>query len=134
MIRKEYRKLGRKRLLPETSIGVHLPRAEHTGVQADMTMIAMKVVDMITGMAMGGKEMDIEMTTDTVVLEIRPTGKETAILGILMIATERMNTEEVIATLNMRKDQVAGAMARKRLIHPGAVAATLTHLLRMRGL
>jgi hypothetical protein len=89
-----------------------------------MTMTAMKVVDMITGMAMGGKEMDIEMTTDTVVLEIRPTGKETVILGILMIATERMNTEEVIATLNMRKDQVAGAMARKRLIHPG-----LFHLL-----
>jgi hypothetical protein len=60
--------------------------------------------------------------------------KETVILGILMIATERMNTEEVIATLNMRKDQVAGAMARKRLIHPGAVAAMLRRLLRTRGL
>jgi hypothetical protein len=81
----------------------------------------MKVVDMITGMAMGGKEnMDIEMMTDTVVLEIHPTGKETVILGILMIATEKMNTEEVIATLNMRKDRVAGATGMKRLIHPGS--------------
>ena len=101
-------------------IGVHLPRAEHTGVQVDMTMIAMKVVNMITGMAMGGKEnMDIEMMTDTVVLEIRPTGKEIVILGILMNATRKMNTEEVIATLNMQKDRVAGATATRRLIHRG---------------
>ena len=83
-------------------------------------MIAMKVVNMITGMAMGGKEnMDIEMMTDTVVLEIRPTGKEIVILGILMNATRKMNTEEVIATLNMQKDRVAGATATRRLIHRG---------------
>jgi len=99
-----------------------------------MTMIAMKVVDMITGMAMEGKGMDTEKMTDTVVLVIRPTVKETVIPGILMNATEKMNTEEVIATLNMPKDQVGGAMAMKRLTHPVAVAATLMRLLRMRGL
>jgi hypothetical protein len=141
MIRKDYKKLGRKHLLPETSIGVHLRRVEHTGVQVDMTMIviATKEVDMITGMAMGG--MDIEMMTDTVVLEIHPTGKEIVILGILMNATEKMNTEVVRATLNMQKDRIAGAMDEKgthtemmRLIHPVAAAATPMRLLRMTGL
>ena len=84
-------------------------------------MIATKVVDTTTGMAMGGKEnTDIERMTDTVALEIHPTGKETVILGILMNATEKMNTtEEVIATLNMRKDRVAGATGMRRLIHQG---------------
>lgn len=100
---------------------MHLPRVDHTGVQVDMTMtvIATKEVDMITGMAMGGNEMDIEMMTDTVAREIHPIGMEIVILGILMNATGKMNTEEVIATLSMQKDQVAGATGMRRLIHPG---------------
>ena len=85
-----------------------------------MTVIATKEVDMITGMAMGGNEMGIEMMTDTVALEIPPIGMEIVILGTLMNATGKMNTtEEVIATLSMQKDQAAGATVMRRLIHPG---------------
>jgi len=54
---------------------------------------------------------------------------------------EKMNTKEVIATMNMLKEQVAGAMVRKeihmgmvKLIHPVVVAAMLMILLRMIGL
>ena len=108
------------------------------GAQVDMVVVmimtAMKAamaVDMTTEMEMGGKEtMDTGTMTDMVDLEIRPIGKEIVIPEILMNAMaeiiEKMNTKEVIATMNMLKEQVAGAMARKgihmgmtKLIHPG---------------
>jgi hypothetical protein len=110
----------------------------HTGAQVvtvvAMTMIVMRAamaVDMITEMEMGGKEnMDTETKTDMVVLETHPIGKEIVIPEILMSAMveiiEKMNTKEVIATMNMLKDQAAGAMVAKGIhmgmmkpIHPG---------------
>lgn len=115
-----------------------MPPVEHTGAQVDTvvvtTMIAMRAamaVDTITEMEMGGKEnMDTGTMTDMVVLEIHPIGKEIVIPEILMNAMaeiiEKMNTKEVIATMNMLKDQVAGAMVGKGIhmgmmkpIHPG---------------
>lgn len=114
--------------------GVHSPPVEHTGAQVAMTMTAMKeamAVGMITEMATGEKEsMDIGMMTDMVLLELLPIGKEIVILGILMSSAtaeiEKMSTKEVIATMNMQKDQVAGAMdeigihmGMMKLIHPG---------------
>jgi hypothetical protein len=153
MIKKEYRKLGRKRLRPGTSTGVHLPPVEHTGAQVDtvavMTMIVLRAamaVDTITEMEMGGKEnMDTGTMTDMVVLEIHPIGKEIVIPEIPMNAMveiiEKMSTKEVRATMNMLKELAAGAMVGKgihmgmmKLIHPVAVAATPMRLPRMRGL
>lgn len=115
-----------------------MPPVEHTGAQVDtvvvMTMIAMRAamaVDMITEMEMGGKEnMDTGTKTDMAVLETHPIGKEIVIPEILMSAMveiiEKMNTKEVIATMNMLKDQAAGAMVGKGIhmgmmkpIHPG---------------
>lgn len=107
------------------------------GAQVDMVVVmimtAMKAamaVDMTTEMEMGGETMDTGTMTDMVDLEVHPIGKEIVIPEILMNAMaeiiEKMNTKEVIATMNMLKEQVAGAMVRKeihmgmvKLIHPG---------------
>jgi hypothetical protein len=113
--------------------GVHLPRVEHTGAQVDtvvvMTMIAMKAameVETITEMDMGGKEnMVIGRMTDMVVLEIHPIVTEIAIPGTPMNGIEKMNTKEVIATMSMLMDLVAGAMV-ERGIHMGMMK--LIHL------
>jgi hypothetical protein len=110
-----------------------LPRVEHTGAQVDtvvvMTMIAMKAameVETITEMDMGGKEnMVIGRMTDMVVLEIHPIVTEIAIPGTPMNGIEKMNTKEVIATMSMLMDLVAGAMV-ERGIHMGMMK--LIHL------
>jgi len=128
---------------------VHLPPVALVDTVVVMTMIILRAataVDMITEMEMGGKEnMDIGTMTDMVVLEIHPIGKEIVIPEILMNAMaeiiEKMSTKEVTATMNMLKEQAAGAMVGKgihmgmmKLIHPVAVAATPMVLPRMRGL
>jgi len=125
-------------ICPSLGTGVHLPPVDHTGAQVDtvvvMTMIVLRAamaVDTITEMEMEGIEnMDTGMMTDMVVLEIHPIGKEIVIPEILMNAMveiiEKMSTKEVTATMNMLKEQAAGAMVGKgihmgmmKLIHPG---------------
>ena len=113
---------------------MHLPPVAQVDTVVVMTMIILRAataVDMITEMEMGGKEnMDTGTMTDMVVLEIHPIGKEIVIPEILMNAMaeiiEKMSTKEVTATMNMLKEQAAGAMVGKgihmgmmKLIHPG---------------
>lgn len=125
-------------ILSSSGTGVPFPPVERTGAQVDMVVVtrmtAMKAamaVSTTTEMEMGGKEtMKTGTMADMVDLEIHPTGKEIVIQEILMNAMaeiiEKMNTKEVIATMNILKEQVVGAMVGKgihmgmmKLIHPG---------------